>query len=262
MGTFYENQLKRMFGESELLSADTIFSGKAMISKIGEDLRAKVEFVTARVSGQYEGLKTSIINRKEGVVDSHTVMFHEVIGLKGASRDRKPHVWDDNGKAQWFGFTPTGIRIRGNCLQGRRLYRYVCRPRADRKSRHENGRNVTMALVFSKVTIDNDGESIEFLVSGSPRNENGLKGWVAYEDFIKTHEGMTTAQIQPYSYGSAQPYKATPEEVAYMDMRWKNQPNFLETRCTAGVPRTINITGGGGLCVSGEQAEKEITQEL
>ena len=107
METFYENQLKRMFGESELLSADTIFSGKAMISKIGEDLRAKVEFVTARVSGQYEGLKTSIINRKEGVVDSHTVMFHEVIGLKGASRDRKPHVWDDNGKAQWFGFTPT-----------------------------------------------------------------------------------------------------------------------------------------------------------
>ena len=60
MGTFYENQLKRMFGESELLSADTIFSGKAMISKIGEDLRAKVEFVTARVSGQYEGLKTSM----------------------------------------------------------------------------------------------------------------------------------------------------------------------------------------------------------
>lgn len=54
MTNFYEIQLKRMFGESELLSADTIFSGKAMISKIGEDLRAKVEFVTARVAGQYE----------------------------------------------------------------------------------------------------------------------------------------------------------------------------------------------------------------
>ena len=47
-----------------------------------------------------------------------------------------------------------------------------------------------MALVFSKVTIDTDGESVEFLVSGSPRNENGLKGWVAYEDFIRTHDGM------------------------------------------------------------------------
>ena len=119
-----------------------------------------------------------------------------------------------------------------------------------------------MAIVFSKVTIDTDGESVEFLVSGSPRNENGLKGWVAYEDFIKRHKPKTTAQIQPYYYGNEQRYNATPEEVAYMDMRWKNQPGFLESRCTAGVPRTINITGGGGLCVSGEQAEKEITQEL
>lgn len=115
-----------------------------------------------------------------------------------------------------------------------------------------------MAIVFSKVTIACGGESIEFLVSGIPINENGLKGWVAYEDFIKTHDGITTARIQPYSY----PYKATLEEIAYMNMRWKNQPGFLESRCTAGVPRTINFTGGGGLCVSGEQAEKEITQEL
>lgn len=120
-----------------------------------------------------------------------------------------------------------------------------------------------MALVFSKVTIDNDGESVEFLVSGSPRSENGLMGWAAYEDFIKKYEGITTARIQPYSYGEAQPYKATPEEVAYMDMRWKNQPGFLENRCCAGVPRTINITGGGGLCVSDEQTEKEeISQEM
>lgn len=69
-----------------------------------------------------------------------------------------------------------------------------------------------MALVFSKVTIDNDGESVEFLVSGSPRNENGLKGWVAYEDFIKKHDGITTARIQPYSYGSAQPIRQHPKK--------------------------------------------------
>ena len=89
-----------------------------------------------------------------------------------------------------------------------------------------------MALVFSKVTIDNDGESIEFLVSGSPRNENGLKGWVAYEDFIKTHEGVTTAQIQPYSYGSAQPYKATPEELCSRNIsRRAFSATTLKTSC-------------------------------
>ena len=114
-----------------------------------------------------------------------------------------------------------------------------------------------MALVFSKVTIEADGESVDFLVSGSPRNEKGLKGWVAYEDFIKAHPSANKARIQPYSYGNAQPVKATPEEVAYMNMRWQGNPDFLETRCSAGVPRIIKIEGGGGLCVSDEQAEKE-----
>ena len=94
MSSFYERQMRRMFGDSEVLSADTIFAGKAMVSKISDDLRAKVEFVTARVSGQYEGLKLSIINRNEGLIDSQTFMFHEIIGLKGAARDRKPHIWD------------------------------------------------------------------------------------------------------------------------------------------------------------------------
>lgn len=81
-----------MFGESEVLSADTVFAGKAMVSKISDDLRAKIEFVAARVSGQYEGLRLSIINKNEGLIDSQTFMFHEIIGLKGAARDRKPHI--------------------------------------------------------------------------------------------------------------------------------------------------------------------------
>ena len=107
MNNFYERQLKRMFGDSKVLPADKVFAGKAMVSRIGENLRAKVEFVTARVSGQYEGLKLSIINTKEGVIDSQTFMFHEIIGLKGTARDRKPHIWDDNGKASWFCYEPT-----------------------------------------------------------------------------------------------------------------------------------------------------------
>ena len=41
MSSFYERQMQRMFGDSEVLSADTIFAGKAMVSKISDDLRAK-----------------------------------------------------------------------------------------------------------------------------------------------------------------------------------------------------------------------------
>ena len=104
---FYEQQLKSMFHELDTKSGDTVFAGKAMLSVISDDLRAKVEFVTGRVAGQYEGLRLSIINKNEGVIDSQSFMFHEIIGMKGSARDRKPHVWDDNGKADWFGYTPT-----------------------------------------------------------------------------------------------------------------------------------------------------------
>lgn len=108
---FYEQQLKSMFPELDTKSGDTVFAGKAMLSVISDDLRAKVEFVTGRVAGQYEGLRLSIINKNEGVIDSQSFMFHEIIGMKGSARDRKPHVWDDNGKADWFGYTPTEAEL-------------------------------------------------------------------------------------------------------------------------------------------------------
>ena len=104
---FYEKQLKRMFPDFDTQSGDTIFAGKAMLSIISDDLRAKVEFITTRVAGQYEGLRLSIINKHDGVIDSQTFMFHEIVGLKGPKKDQKPHVWDDNGKPDWFVYEPT-----------------------------------------------------------------------------------------------------------------------------------------------------------
>lgn len=111
MTNFYERQLKRMFSGIGSQSADTVYAGKAMLSKISDDLRAKVEFVTGRMASQYEGLKLSIIHKNEGIIDSQIFMFHEIIGLKGVARDRRPHVWDDNGKAVWFGYEPTTAEL-------------------------------------------------------------------------------------------------------------------------------------------------------
>ena len=43
--TFFEKELHRLFDDSERISADAVFAGKTMIAPIGEDLRAKVQFV-------------------------------------------------------------------------------------------------------------------------------------------------------------------------------------------------------------------------
>ena len=52
MTNFYEKQLKKIFNDLESDGIDTVFAGKAMLTKISDDLRAKVEFVTGRVAGQ------------------------------------------------------------------------------------------------------------------------------------------------------------------------------------------------------------------
>lgn len=100
----FEHEMQMFFGESNLLSTDTLFSGKTMVSKIGEKLRAKVEFISTHVSSEYDALKLSIINREEGVVDSKTFKFADIIGRKN---DRNPHIWDSEGNARWHLYRPT-----------------------------------------------------------------------------------------------------------------------------------------------------------
>ena len=102
--TFFEKELHRLFDDSERISADVVFAGKTMIAPIGEDLRAKVQFVNTSVSAQYDALRLTIINRHEGTVDSETFKFKDLIGMKG---DRAPHIWEDGQRVDWYIYHPT-----------------------------------------------------------------------------------------------------------------------------------------------------------
>ena len=72
---FFESELKKIMRNSAILK-DQKYVGRMCYGTIGGDLRARVEFVTLGVSDHYAGIKASIINRKEGVVDSVLLRFH------------------------------------------------------------------------------------------------------------------------------------------------------------------------------------------
>ena len=108
-----------MFDDSERLSLDTVFAGKTMITKIGEDLRAKVQFVSTKIADQYDALRLTIINRNEGPVDTETFRFVDIIGQKNGYN---PHIWYDNGNARWYGFKMTE---RDYCLIAEIVEDYV-----------------------------------------------------------------------------------------------------------------------------------------
>lgn len=76
--TFFEKELHRLFDDSECISADAVFAGKTMIAPIGEDLRAKVQFVYTNTHAKYDALRLTIINRHEGTVDSETFKFKDI----------------------------------------------------------------------------------------------------------------------------------------------------------------------------------------
>ena len=103
---FFESELKKIMGNSNILK-DQKYVGRMCYGTISEDLRARIEFVTLGVHDHYAGLKTSIINRKEGVVDSMLLRFTDIWGKPKVSNPNfregvNPHIWTDNGKSDWY----------------------------------------------------------------------------------------------------------------------------------------------------------------
>ena len=108
---FFESELKKIMRNSDILK-DQKYVGRVCYGTISEDLRARVEFVTLGVSDHYAGLKASIINRKEGVVDSIFLRFADIWGKPKVNNPNfregvNPHIWTDSGKSDWYVFRPT-----------------------------------------------------------------------------------------------------------------------------------------------------------
>ena len=118
---FFESELKKIMRNSAILK-DQKYVGRMCYGTIGGDLRARVEFVTLGVSDHYAGIKASIINRKEGVVDSVLLRFTDIWGKQKVSNPNfkegmNPHIWTNSGKSEWYVFgsgrVPEGCRHRG-----------------------------------------------------------------------------------------------------------------------------------------------------
>lgn len=113
---FFEKELKKLVGESECLK-DKKYVGRSCIGVIGGNLRARIQFVTLGVADQYAAVKTSIINKNEGVVDSLLLSFSDEWGRKKVDNPNFkegliPHIWMDCGKYEWYVYKPNAADYR------------------------------------------------------------------------------------------------------------------------------------------------------
>ena len=89
-----------------------------------------------------------------------------------------------------------------------------------------------MSLCFSRVHALSAEKATVFLVGGIPTSGDDLKGWKAFESFMKDlrKNESVTIKVETFEYGEAPVFDATPEEIAYFYMREKMRPDFIEAR--------------------------------
>ena len=111
MSTFFEKEMKKLFRQG-LELPETVFAGRVCYGKLNEDVRVRMEFATEGVLDQYSALKVTLLNRREGPVDSLLLRFADVLGKKPTTNPNfregiVPHIWKDGNDFAWYVCQPT-----------------------------------------------------------------------------------------------------------------------------------------------------------
>ena len=93
---FFEQELRKIVGSAY---PDATYIGRACYVRLGEENRAKIQFVTGIVSNQYNALQMTILNRSEGTVDTLRVSLTDLLGKQATKNPNfrngvEPHIWD------------------------------------------------------------------------------------------------------------------------------------------------------------------------
>lgn len=107
---FFEQELQKIFGKDMGLS-DVRIVGNACYGRLTGDIRMKAVFATGMVADRYEMLKVTLINRREGPIDSVALRFADLWGRKKVNNPNfrdgvYPYMWKYSGKTEWYAYQP------------------------------------------------------------------------------------------------------------------------------------------------------------
>ena len=108
---FFDQELRKFFAKDHAFD-DVKFIGKACYGTLGEKTRMKLEFVTHGTYQKYEGIKATVIDKNDGVIDTLMLKFSDVWGKKKLNNPNfrdgiEPYAWIYNEKAEWYAYEPT-----------------------------------------------------------------------------------------------------------------------------------------------------------
>ncbi|MGN0494411.1 MAG: hypothetical protein ACI4F7_12240 [Acutalibacteraceae bacterium] len=100
---FYEKEMRTMFGDNDIIT-DASFCGKTMLGRLDDELRVKLQLISTFISGQYNAVQATVINRTDGVVDKQIFKFADIIGKQKRNNldEIEPHIWEYKVKPEWY----------------------------------------------------------------------------------------------------------------------------------------------------------------
>ena len=109
--TFYETEWRKLLRHGMHLEEPT-FVGRSCYARLDEDVRLRLEFVT-------------IINRKDGPIDSVSLWFGDILGIKKGNNPNftqgiLPHIWEGGSGPEWYVYQPSSAdyRILADAVNG------------------------------------------------------------------------------------------------------------------------------------------------
>jgi len=102
---FFEQQLRNFTGKTtSFKSTSPVFIGRACFLTLSEGRRARLEFIILGTTDHYEALEVTVINLRDGKIDSIRLRFTDYFAPKqvGSGTTRTPHIWMCDGKARWY----------------------------------------------------------------------------------------------------------------------------------------------------------------
>lgn len=83
-------------------SEGATYIGSCGYVRVNEEVRMRLEFSRSSIT-TYDGIDTTIINRKEGTIDTNALKFRDIWGRKVVSNPNFkegiiPHIWENKEK--------------------------------------------------------------------------------------------------------------------------------------------------------------------
>lgn len=106
---FLQKELKKILDATQCRD-DEAYIGTTGYVRINEDVRMRLEFTRSSTS-TYDGIVITMLNRKEGPIDTNVLKFKDIWGKKSVSNPNfkegiVPHIWEYREKTEWYVYKP------------------------------------------------------------------------------------------------------------------------------------------------------------